>query len=236
MFDMRADPVLKEPDWRVVAQRSVATTAVVEHFNVPEQIGLCVGLRLVRAVEDAPGGRVVLAVALVAHQGCHAVLGQPDCHRLAGVLAATVAVEDDTLAGFAPELGHRQRVGDDVDRHPRFDRPAHDLAVEQFQHDGQVQTILSGLDVGVVACPHAVGRFRPNTVQLLITGVRLMHLLQHGAAVTHVVVAHFALDASGIETASAAHGLAAGDLNEQRITSACQALRGEWPQLAASCV
>ena len=63
-----------------------------------------------------------------------------------------------------------------------------------------------------------------------------MHLMQHGAAMTYVVVAHLALDAPGIDAASAAHGLAAGDLSEQRITPACQALRGEWPQLAASCV
>lgn len=63
-----------------------------------------------------------------------------------------------------------------------------------------------------------------------------MYLMQHGAAMTHVVVAHLAFDAPGIETTSAAHGLAAGNFNEQRITPACEALRGEWPQLAASCV
>lgn len=55
---------------------------------------------------------------------------------------------------------------------------------------------------------------RCNTVHLINNWVRLMCLMQYGAAMTHVVVAHLAFDAPGIETTSAAHGLAAGDLNE----------------------
>jgi hypothetical protein len=37
---MLADPVLQEPNRRVVAQRGVAATPVVEHLNVVEQVGL----------------------------------------------------------------------------------------------------------------------------------------------------------------------------------------------------
>lgn len=51
----------------------------------------------------------------------------------------------------------------------------------------------------------------------------------------HVVVAHLALDASGVLATSAADGPPGCDFLQQRITPACPARRGEWPQLAASC-
>jgi len=38
-----------------------------------------------------------------------------------------------------------------------LDRPTDDLAVEQVQHDGQVQPAFTGLDVREVTSPHAVG-------------------------------------------------------------------------------
>ena len=41
----------------------------------------------------------------------------------------------------------------------------------------------------------------------------------------------YLIEAAGIERLR----ITGGDLKEQRITPACQALRGEWPQLAASC-
>ena len=71
------DPVLQELNRRVVAERGVATTPVVKHFDVIEQIGdrLLAG-RVARAlhpfvlqaVEEALRGRVVPAVALAAHR------------------------------------------------------------------------------------------------------------------------------------------------------------------------
>lgn len=64
-----------------------------------------------------------------------AVLGELGGHDLAGVLTATVAVED----GLTPEPNHRQRIGDDIGRHPRLVRPTDDLAVEQIQLDGSLQ-------------------------------------------------------------------------------------------------
>ena len=61
-----------------------------------------------------------------------------------------------------------------------------------------------------------------------------MHLMQHGAAMTYVVVAHLALDASRMGSSSAAHAAAAGDFFQQRVAPVGQVLRGKWPQLAAS--
>ena len=67
------DPVLKELNRRVVTERGVTTTPVVEHFDVVEQIGdRVLSVRVARAVhplvlqavEEALRRRVVPAVAL----------------------------------------------------------------------------------------------------------------------------------------------------------------------------
>lgn len=109
---MLTDSVLQEPHRRVVAQRTVATTPVVEHLDLLEQIGLCrsashvdraVHPRVLQAVEEALGGCVVPAVAFAANQGGHAVFNQPGAHGLTGVLAAAVAVEDHVCLGLASE-------------------------------------------------------------------------------------------------------------------------------------
>ena len=63
-----------------------------------------------------------------------------------------------------------------------------------------------------------------------------MALMQLGAAVPDVEVAHLALDAARVEVPAAADAPAAGDFGEQRRAPSWQALRGERPQLAASCV
>jgi len=79
----------------------VATTPVVEGFNVIEHIGPSLVTRGVpppmnplvfQVVEETLGDRVVPAVALAAHRTLHAVCNQLVLERLAGVLAASVAV------------------------------------------------------------------------------------------------------------------------------------------------
>ena len=62
-----------------------------------------------------------------------------------------------------------------------------------------------------------------------------MPLMERLAAMANVEVAHLALDAPRVEAPSAADAAPACDLVEQRIAPAPQALRGERPQLAASC-
>ena len=59
---------------------------------------------------------------------------------LAGVLAATVAMEDQpgVLARLALEPSHAQGIDGDVARHVLTQAPAHHLAAEQLDHHGQI--------------------------------------------------------------------------------------------------
>lgn len=79
LMRMLADLVLQEPMRRAVAQRGVATTPVVEHLDVLEQISLRVGSRRVgrpmhplvlQAVEEALGGCVDAPMSSSAPQIC----------------------------------------------------------------------------------------------------------------------------------------------------------------------
>ncbi|MFO1218079.1 MAG: hypothetical protein U1E89_06785 [Burkholderiaceae bacterium] len=60
-----------------------------------------------------------------------------------------------------------------------------------------------------------------------------MSLMQLGASVPNLKVAHLALDATRVEAAAAADAFAAGDLGEQRCAPTWQPLRGEGPRPAA---
>ena len=62
-----------------------------------------------------------------------------------------------------------------------------------------------------------------------------MLLVKQLAAMADVEVAHFALDTARIEAPATADASTARYFVEQRITPRAQTLRGEWPQLAASC-
>ncbi len=79
------DPVLQKLNWRSVAKSGVAATPVIEHLDVVEQIGNCLGSGSVartmhpfvlQAIEEALGRGVVPAVDPVAHQAGHVVQGE----------------------------------------------------------------------------------------------------------------------------------------------------------------
>src|SRR5258708_34191491 len=67
--------------------------------------------------EEALGNGVVPAVALAAHALVHAVAPQASPKDLAGVLAAAVAVEDETCSGPSQAYSSIQRVADERGRH-----------------------------------------------------------------------------------------------------------------------
>ena len=145
----------------------MAATLVLQHLDVLEQVHLRVGSRragcaehalVSEAVEEALGGDVVPAVAIAAHRGDHAALSELGEHRAAGVLATAVAMKDNAGAQLGRQPRHGQSIGDYFGRHPRLDRPADVLAVEQIQHDGQVQPAFTGWDVSEVARAHAEER------------------------------------------------------------------------------
>jgi hypothetical protein len=59
--------------------------------------------------------------------------------------------------------------------------------------------------------------------------------MQFFAAMADVEAAHFSFDATRIEAATAADASTARNFVEQRVAPYRQTLRGERPQLAASC-
>jgi hypothetical protein len=90
------DPVLQVLNRRLVAERGVAATAVVEFLDVIEQIGNGLGAARVacvmhpfvlQAFEEAPGRGVVPAVSLAAYRARPANLGKLASECVARILA-----------------------------------------------------------------------------------------------------------------------------------------------------
>ena len=72
---------------------------------------------------------------------------------MAGVLATPVGVVQQPRRRFLAEPGHGQRIRHDVCRHAWLERPANDFAVEQVEHDGQIQPTLIRPQVSDVRRP-----------------------------------------------------------------------------------
>ena len=134
------DPVLQELNRRVVAERGVAAAPVVEPFDVIEQIGdrhlprriaCAVQPFVLQAVEETLRGRVVPVISLAAHRADHAVVAELALEGLARMLGVPIRVMNQPRHRFSAGPRHRQRIGHDGRRHPRLNRPADDLAVEQ---------------------------------------------------------------------------------------------------------
>jgi len=100
----------------------------------------------------------VPAVATAAHRGADAVILEHRSAGLAGVLATTVAVEDQTglLARMTLEPRPTQRVDDDLARPVLAHRPTHHLTAEPVDDHGQKQPALIGVNVGDVPNPDLV--------------------------------------------------------------------------------
>jgi hypothetical protein len=64
------------------------------------------------------------------------------------VLVAQVGVVHQSGCRALPEPGHGQRIGHDIRRHARLQRPANDFTVDQVEHDRQVEPTFIGLRVG----------------------------------------------------------------------------------------
>ena len=134
--------------------------------RVMEQIGDGVGTSrvapavhpfILQAVEEAFRGCVVPAVALAAHRASHPKLGELRPEGVAVLLAAPIRVMDQTRRRTPTEPSHRQCIEHDVSRHPGFDRPADNLAVEQIEDNSQVEPALVGRDIADIREPDPVG-------------------------------------------------------------------------------
>ena len=86
------------------------------------------------------------------------MIGHQPLDLLAGILAALVRMMQQGF-GLAPAPDrHHQRVGNELRRHRRTHRPAHDAAREQVDHGSHIQPVLGGPDVGKVGDPLLVWR------------------------------------------------------------------------------
>ena len=81
-----------------------------------------------QAVVPALHGRIVIAVAFLAHAGNEAMGLQKTPIVMRAVLAATVGVDDDAPRPLAPPERHTQGIAGEFGRHPFGHGPAHDCA------------------------------------------------------------------------------------------------------------
>jgi hypothetical protein len=132
---------------------------------------------LVQAV-DGLGQRVVVAVALAAHRGLDAGLGQPFAVADADVLRPAVRVVDQAAVtlGLAGVQGLLQRIEHEVRAHRTAHAPAHDAPGEHVDDEGHVQPALPGRDIGEVRYPQLV---RPLGLELPVDPIQRARRLAH---------------------------------------------------------
>ena len=164
-----AEPSLHELYGRLVTESRVLPFSVVEDLDVFKGRSLDLGMGriantmhplILETVEPALRRRVIPAVAFTAHRAVHAAGLELVLKDMAGVLAASVGVVHQSRYRTPPEPGHGQCIGHDIRRHARFQRPADNLAVEQVEHDGQIQPAFIGRQVGDVRGPDLIWRRR----------------------------------------------------------------------------
>lgn len=125
----------------------MAATPIVKDLNVSKEVSdgcvpRCVTRAMhsfvLQAIEEADRRGVVPAVSFAAHRADYAVRCELVLERMTGILAPAIRVMQQTRCRFAAEPRHGQRIDHEVRRHARLTRPAHDFAIEQIQHDGEV--------------------------------------------------------------------------------------------------
>ena len=137
-----------------IAERGVHPRSVVPEQPVERGVfGLSLAVELhamqsfdLQRTEQRLRAGVVPAVALATHGSFYPMLGKKLGVAMAGILAATVAVEDQSGSGPSAVPRHVDRAAGQPCRDRRAHRPAHDAAAEQVQHHGQVQPPFAGGD------------------------------------------------------------------------------------------
>jgi hypothetical protein len=103
-------------------------------------------LDLQRAEQGLRAG-VVPAVALATHGSLHSMLGEKVRIATAGILAAAIAMEDQTRCRRPAVPRHVECAAGQLRRDRLAHRPAHDAAAEQIEHHRQVQPAFAGGDI-----------------------------------------------------------------------------------------
>ena len=118
---------------------------VVEDLDVLEGFGLHLGMRgatnamnrlVFETVETAFRQRVIPAISLATYRAGHTVFLELLLERLAGILAAPIRVMQHPRRWALSEPCNGQRIGHQIGRHARLDRPADNLTIEQIENDG----------------------------------------------------------------------------------------------------
>src|SRR5882672_3885240 len=96
------------------------------------------------------------ATGSAAHRLNHPVVFDQLPVAVAGVLAATVRMHDQSRSGFAPPVRRLQRLAHQIGRDSITHRPAYDSAAGQIHDAGQIQPAFAGGDIGDVSHPGLV--------------------------------------------------------------------------------
>ena len=140
---------------------------IVKDFNVFEGSSLHLGMGcetyavnplVLETVEPTLRRCVIPAIAFAAHRAGHAIFLELGLKRMAGVLTTAIGMMHDPRRRPPTKAGHRQRVGRQIGRHARLDRPANHFAIEQIQHDRQIQPAFVGPQVRDIGSPDLVRR------------------------------------------------------------------------------
>ena len=157
---LNADSVFQKSRLGVSSQRRVSPPAVVERFDVVEQISdgfvpcRVAGAMhqfILQAVQEALRWPVVPAVSLATHRADHAVFLELGLEAMTGVLTTPVRVMHQPQRRLPAEPSHG---------HSRLDRPADDFVIEEIEYHRQIEPALVRLDVGQAVRPHPFGRGR----------------------------------------------------------------------------
>ena len=114
-------------------------------------------LSLERGKETLSHG-IVVRITDRSHRGHDAGFSASLTERIAGVLAATIGVVDDTT-GLSLRNRHLHRLQNQLRAQMRLHRPAHDLARIHIQHHRQIQEPGPGRDVGDIGHPQTIRTF-----------------------------------------------------------------------------
>ena len=93
---------------------------------------------------------------------------------IAGILAATVRMMDESPLGLSCVDRHPQGSQNNAPAHPAAHQPAHDATGIEIRHNGQIQPALMGGDIRNVGSPAPIGSIRRE--------VLLQQVLRHRMA------------------------------------------------------
>src|SRR3990172_3630791 len=174
--------------WGKIPQGRVATCAVVEAFDVSEDVGLGfnpgmvilkVDLLTFQGAEETLHRGVVITITCVTHADLHAVSRQQALVSHTGILTAAIRMMQQTCGRSAVLHGHLISLLHQDAFQGFVHRPTDDFPGEEIQDRRQIQPAFGCRDEGDVAQPFLIGglglevsmqQIRRNRVRMLAVG------------------------------------------------------------------